>query len=92
MRDPLLKNWCVGVNIKFMEPCLERDSISKFQKANHNCAKYVKLYVFEEMLFLDTTHLAQYSDGWRAALLAGLLCQERRCFTALMSGTELMVT
>jgi hypothetical protein len=43
-------------------------------------------------LFLDPTRLAQYSDGWRAALLAGLLYPERRCFTALMSGTELMVT
>jgi hypothetical protein len=54
----VLKNWCVGVNIKFMEPCLERDSISKFRKANHNCAKYVKLYVFEEIIVpgSDTPH------------------------------------
>ncbi len=44
------------------------------------------------LLFLDLTRLAQYSDGWRAALLAGLLCPERRCSTALMSGTEIMVT
>ena len=26
----ILKNWCVGVNIKFMEPCSERASIAKF--------------------------------------------------------------
>jgi hypothetical protein len=44
------------------------------------------------LLFLDPTRLAQYSDGWKAALLAGLLYPEMRCFTALMSGTEIMVT
>jgi hypothetical protein len=37
-------------------------------------------------LFLDPTRLAQYSDGMRMALLAGLLCPENRYFIALMSG------
>jgi len=35
----VLKNWHVGTNIKNMDPCSERDSISKFRKANHNGAK-----------------------------------------------------
>jgi hypothetical protein len=26
----VLKNWCVDVNIRDMDPCPERDSISKF--------------------------------------------------------------
>ncbi len=34
-----LKNWRVGINIKFMNPCSERESISRFRKANHNGAK-----------------------------------------------------
>ena len=46
----VLKNWCVGINIKNMDPCPERDSISKFRRANHNGAKYVKQYVLEEIV------------------------------------------
>ena len=38
----VLTNWRVGVNIKLMDPCPERDSISKFRCANHNGAKYAK--------------------------------------------------
>jgi hypothetical protein len=69
-----------------MDPCPERESISRFQKANHNGAKYAKQYVLEEIVVpgSDTPHTA--------ALLAGLLYPEMRCFTALMSGTEIMVT
>jgi len=33
-----------------MDPCPERDSISKFRKANHNGAKYAKQYVLEEIV------------------------------------------
>jgi hypothetical protein len=45
-----LKNWRVGVNIKVMDPCPERDSISKFRHANHNGTKYAKQYVLEEIV------------------------------------------
>jgi hypothetical protein len=37
----ILKNWRVGVNIKLMDPCPERDSISKFRKANNNGANVI---------------------------------------------------
>ena len=39
----------MGINIKNMDPCPcpERESISKFLKANHNGAKYAKQYVLE---------------------------------------------
>ena len=40
----------MGINIKFMDPCPERESISRFQKANHNGAKYAKQYVLEEIV------------------------------------------
>jgi hypothetical protein len=43
-------NWRVGVNIKVIDPCPERDSISKFRRANHNGAKYAKQYVLEEIV------------------------------------------
>ena len=46
----VLQNWRVGVNIKFMDPCPERDSICKFRRANHNGAKYAKQYVLEEIV------------------------------------------
>jgi hypothetical protein len=46
----VLQNWCVGVNIKLMDPCPERDSIRKFRRANHNGAKYAKQYVLEEIV------------------------------------------
>ena len=46
----VLKNWRVGTNIKNMDPCPERDSISNFRKANHNGAKYAKQYVLEEIV------------------------------------------
>jgi len=46
----VLKNWHVGVNIKNMNPCPERDSISKFRRANHNGAKYTKQYVLENIV------------------------------------------
>jgi len=46
----VLNNWHVGTNIKNMDPCLERDGISKFRKANHNGAKYAKQYVLEEIV------------------------------------------
>jgi hypothetical protein len=46
----VLKNWRVGVNNKVMDHCPERDSISKFQCANHNCAKYVKQNVLEAIV------------------------------------------
>jgi len=49
-----------------MDPCPERESISKFQCANHNGAKYAKQCVLE--LFLDPTHLTQYSEGGRTTL------------------------
>jgi hypothetical protein len=54
----VLKNWQVGVNIKFMDPCPERESISRFQKANHNGDKYAKQYVLEEIVVpgSDTPH------------------------------------
>ena len=86
-----LKNWRVGANIKLMEPCPEKESISKFRRGNHNGSMSSSMSL-RTSLFLDPTRLAQYSDGWRAALLAGLLYPERRCLTALMSGTEIMVT
>ncbi len=46
----VLKNWCVGVNIKHMDPCPEREIIFKFPKANHNGAKYAKQYVLGEIV------------------------------------------
>ena len=45
----ILKNWRVGINIKLMDPCPERESISKFRKANHNGAKYAKQYVLNSL-------------------------------------------
>ena len=63
----ILQNWRVGVNIKLMDPCPERDSISKFRKANNNGAKYVKQYVLEEISVpgSDTprTVLRRYENG-----------------------------
>ncbi len=88
----IFKNWHVGVNIKFMEPCSERASIQKFWKVNQMVPSMSSSTSSKRLLFLDPTRLTQYSDCWRAALLAGLLCPERRCFTPLMSGTEIMVT
>jgi hypothetical protein len=46
----ILKNWRVGFNIKLMDPSSERESISKFRKANHNGAKYVKQYVLANIV------------------------------------------
>jgi hypothetical protein len=46
----VLQNWCVGVNVKLMDPCSERDSIRKFRRANHNSAKYANQYVLEEIV------------------------------------------
>ena len=40
----------MGINIKFMDPCPERESISRFRKANHNGAKQAKQYVLEEIV------------------------------------------
>ena len=63
----VLKNWRVGTNIKNMDPCPERDSISKFRKANHNGVKYVKQYFLEEIVIpgSDTprTVLRRYKNG-----------------------------
>ncbi len=42
----ILKNWRVGTNIKNMDPCPERDSISKFRKANNSGAKYMSSSIF----------------------------------------------
>ncbi len=88
----VLKNWRVGVNIKLMDPCPERASISKFRKANHNGAMYAKQYCLEEIVVPGSDTLAQYSDAWRRALWAEFLCPESRCSIALTSGTETMVT
>jgi hypothetical protein len=33
----ILKNWRVGINIKFMDPCPEKESISKFRWFAINC-------------------------------------------------------
>jgi hypothetical protein len=54
----ILKNWRVGINIKLMDPCPERESFSKFRKANHNGAKYVKQYVLGDIVVpgSDTPH------------------------------------
>ena len=46
----VLKNWCVGMNIKVMDPCPERDSISKFQRTNHNGANHVKHDILEAIV------------------------------------------
>jgi len=63
----ILENWCVGTNLKNMDPCPERDSISKFRKANNNGAKYVKQYYLEEIVVpgSDTprTVLRRYENG-----------------------------
>ena len=63
----VLKNWHVGINIKNMDPCPERDSISKFRKANNNGAKYVKQYVLEEISVPGSdkprTVLRRYENG-----------------------------
>jgi hypothetical protein len=39
-----------GCQYKLIEPCPEKESISKFRKANHNGAKYVKQYVLEDIV------------------------------------------
>ena len=63
----VLKNWRVGVNIKNMDPCPERESISKFRKANHNGAKYAKQYVLDEIVVngSNTSHtvLRRWENG-----------------------------
>jgi hypothetical protein len=87
-----LKNWRVGVNTSLWSLVLKRRVFPSFEKQTTIVPSISSSMSLRILLFLDPTRLAQYSDGWRAALLAGLLYPERRCFTALMSGTEIMVT
>jgi hypothetical protein len=57
----VLKNWCVGVNIKVMDPCHERDSISKYTPTTM-VPSMLSSMSLRRLLFLDPTCLAQFTE------------------------------